>query len=313
MDKSILCAGAIVHDTLVLTDDDSGWGTNTLVDSIESYVGGNAATTSMALARLGSSVRVIGWTGDDAHGRFVRSQLEESGVDLRYVVSGEGPTAATVGLVRRDGQRRFLHRPGVSREAFPVSFNLEDVWAPDVHHLHLCSLYILQQLRSHAPALLRQAKEKGLSVSLDTNWDPLGRWLTDLEPCLPFVDYLLMNEDEMHMLTGTAEPEIGAAFMRERGVSTVVIKLGANGSYLLTADQEGRCRAFTVKVVDTTGAGDCFTAGFLDATLRGESLKDALRFANASGAWSVQQSGGIGSLRSRHQIESWLTTQAVQA
>lgn len=313
MRKTILCAGAIVHDTLVLTDDESGWGTNTLVDSIESYVGGNAATTSMALARLGSSVRLIGWTGDDAHGQFVRSQLKESGVDLRHVFSGEGPTAATIGLVRRDGQRRFLHRPGVSREAFPSSFNLEDVWEPDVHHLHLCSLYILEQLRIHAPALLRQAKEKGLTVSLDTNWDPLSRWLTDLEPCLPFVDYLLMNEDEMRMLTGTDEPESGAAFMREREVSTVVVKLGSRGSYFLTSHQAGFSPAFPVQVVDTTGAGDCFTAGFLDANLRGESLEDALRFGNAAGAWSVQKSGGIGSLRNRQEIAHWLTTQAVQA
>src|SRR5581483_2280205 len=117
----------------------------------------------------------------------------------------------------------------------------------------------------------------GLTTSLDTNWDPRGAWMEDLAPCLPGLDFLFMNEDESRMVAATP------ADILSRGVRTFVLKLGPRGCAVYTTDRMIVSPAFEVPVKDTTGAGDCFVAGFLAAHSRGASLDEAARFANAVG------------------------------
>lgn len=304
--KGIVCSGAVIHDTVVHPVEEPQWGTTTLVDTLEPHVGGNAANTSIALATLGTRVRVVGAVGNDEQGRFVLSALRRGGVETDALAVVNAPTAATVALVNSAGARMFLHRPGASAVAFsaPLDFPAERI--AGMSHYHLASLFILPNFRPHAPATLARARGAGLATSLDTNWDPRGRWMRDLAPCLPDLDYLFMNEDEARMATGTTDPTAAANAVLALGARAAVMKLGPRGCAIYTADHEVRCPAFDVDVKDTTGAGDCFVAGFLAARLRGASLEEAGQFGNAVGAFSVRCVGAATGVKGYEETESWM-------
>jgi sugar/nucleoside kinase (ribokinase family) len=298
--KAVICSGAVIHDTLVRPVEEPRWGTTTIVETIEQHTGGNAANTSIALATLGVPVRTMGAVGRDAQGRFVLDTLTRAGVDTRAVAELDAPTAATVGLVNAAGNRKFLHRPGVSAQAFSAPLDFPADLVEGKAHYHLASLFILPNFRPHAPATLARARAAGLTTSLDTNWDPRGEWMRALGPCLPGLDFLFMNEDEARMAGETP------AGILTRGVGTFVLKLGPRGCAIYTAAGETLVPAFEVPVIDTTGAGDCFVAAFLAAWLRGSSLEEAARFANAVGALVVQRVGASSGVLSYEETQAWM-------
>jgi sugar/nucleoside kinase (ribokinase family) len=298
--RGVVCSGAVIHDTLVRPVEEPQWGTTTIVETIEPHIGGNGSNTSIALATLGVPVRTVGAVGRDAHGRFVLDALRRAGVDTGAIAELDAPTAATVGLVNGAGNRKFLHRPGVSAQAFSAPLDFAPELVDGMAHYHLASLFILPNFRPHAPGSLARARAAGLTTSLDTNWDPRGRWMLDLGPCLPGLDFLFMNEDETRM-AGASPPDI-----LSRGVRTFVLKLGPRGCRIFTADAELTVPTFDVPVVDTTGAGDCFVAGFLAEWLRGSSFEEAARFANAVGALTVQQVGASTGVLSYEETREWL-------
>jgi sugar/nucleoside kinase (ribokinase family) len=298
--KGVICSGAVIHDTVVRPVEEPQWGTTTIVETIEPHVGGNAANTSIALATLGVPVRLMGAVGPDEQGRFVTSALRRAGVETDALSVVSAATAATVALVNRAGARQFLHRPGASAAAFSAPLEFASELLEGMSHYHLASLFILPNFRPHAPETLARARAAGLTTSLDTNWDPRGMWMRDLAPCLPDLDFLFMNEDEARMIGVDAKAVLAL------GVRVAVMKLGPLGCAIYTGEREVRCPAFDVPVKDTTGAGDCFVAGFLAAHLRGASLAEAGRFANAVGAFSVQCVGAATGVRSFQETESWM-------
>jgi sugar/nucleoside kinase (ribokinase family) len=304
--KGVICSGAVIHDTVVRPVEEPQWGTTTIVETIEPHVGGNAANTSIALATLGVPVRLMGAVGPDEQGRFVISALRRAGVETDALSVASAATAATVALVNRAGARQFLHRPGASAAAFSAPLEFAPELVEGMAHYHLASLFILPNFRPHAPETLARARAAGLTTSLDTNWDPRGMWMRDLAACLPELDFLFMNEDEARMATGSAEPIDAAKAVLALGARAAVLKLGPRGCGIYTGDREVRCAAFDVAVKDTTGAGDCFVAGFLAAHLRGASLAEAGRFANAVGAFSVQCVGAATGVRGFQETESWM-------
>jgi sugar/nucleoside kinase (ribokinase family) len=303
----ILCSGSIVFDTLARPVEAPRWGTTTLVETIECHAGGNGANTAIALAKLGTPVRLIGAVGADSQGRFVVDALRSAGVDTRGVLTVDSPTAATVVLINERGDRTFLHSPGAGALAFAESISVAGA-----AHYHLASFFVLPNFRDRAPEALRLAKLAGLTTSFDTNWDPQGRWMQDLAACLPHIDTIFINEDEARMTTGYTNPRDAACRLLAGGVKVAVMKLGSRGCAIITAHEQHFCPAFDVEVRDTTGAGDCFVAGYLAATTRGEKPAEAGRFANAVAAWSVQHVGGAAGVGSMEEIERWMETAAVR-
>lgn len=302
----VLCSGSIVFDVLVRPVSDSEWGTTTFVESLEFHVGGNGANTSRVLGALGTPVRLLGTVGRDEQARFVLEQFRGSGVDIRELRTVAQPTAATVVMVGADGQRKFLHRVGASGEAFRSPLEFTPELTEGMRHYHLASLFVLPRLRPHAPAMLAAARAAGLITSIDTNWDPLGRWMEDLGPCLPHVDMLFLNEDEARMLTGSSDPDTAGYALLEAGASIVIIKLGHRGCAVFSEATEVYCPAFEADVKDTTGAGDSFVGGFLAAHLRGFSLNDSARFGNAVAALTVQKIGAFAGIPRFRQVEEWM-------
>jgi sugar/nucleoside kinase (ribokinase family) len=289
--NACLVAGNIVVDTLVRPVTEIHWGTTQWVEAIAQRLGGNGANTSFALAMLGAPVRLMGCVGDDAAGEFALTELHRAGVDTQHVQRTAAATAATVALVHHDGRRALLHVPGASAEAF---LEVSRAWPEDAAHLHIANPYAVPHLRRHAPAMLRRAKERGWSTSLDCGWDARGEWNQVLDPCLPLTDLLFLNESEAEHLGDPPAP-------------VVVKKLGERGC----AVNGQRVPGFAVDAVDTTGAGDCFVAGFLAARQRGSTVMEAARFANAVGALSVSRLGSVAGVVSYSETEAWISRQPV--
>jgi len=276
------------------------------VEAIESHVGGNGPNTAAALAKLGAAAAAIGRVGCDAPGDWLLAALERLGVDSRGIRRDpQNATAITLVCVDGSGERRFLHHLGAN--AALTAADVSDEALRRARHLHLASHFALPALDGEpAASLLRRARAAGLTTSLDVCWDAHGRWLDLLRPCLRWTDLFLPNEQEAQALTGESEPRAMARRLHALGVATVVIKRAERGCYASGGEREWEVPAFAVPARDSTGAGDCFVAGFLYARRAGWEMERALRFACACGALCVQELGAVTALRSAAEIVAWM-------
>lgn len=298
----IIVAGNLVEDILVRPVERIEYGFTVWVDSIEHHLGGNGANTSYTLAKLGVPVRLRGAVGRDEAGDRVLRRLKDAGVDLAEVRRTDLPTATTVVLVAPDGSRSFLHAPGVSRTVFrePEEF------AETPGHFHLANIFSLPQMRRTGPETLARARRAGWTTSLDTGHDTRGEWMKVLEPCLEHVGMLFANEAEARRISAAEDLRSAARMFLDRGVQKVIIKRGREGCAVFHGSGEIWVRGYAVEPVDTTGAGDCFTGGFLAAIERGTALEGAALLGNACGALSASQMGSVSGLLGYAETTAWM-------
>ena len=295
----IYVTGNVVVDTLVRPADGlPEWGSTTYVDSIAMRLGGNASGAACAAAMMGAPARIAGMVGDDAQGRYARARLEECGVDTtRLAVNPRQPTAATVGLIHSGGERLFFHVSGASGVFSPADLSFEKEAVEGCAFFHYGSVFCLPAMRSRAAEVLRRAKAAGLTVSLDTDWDTEGQWAELIDPLCGLVDYFFVNTLEGRRLTGSSEPRGIAEHLRGRGAGVVIVKTGRRGCSVFHEGGGFASPALETRVVDTTGAGDCFCGGFLAGLARGECLEGAARLANAVAAHSIEAVGNTDGLK----------------
>jgi len=260
-------------------------------DELEMHSGGCANNTAIGLAKLGIDVGAVGRIGTDKFGDFVLQTLNDNHVDTRGVVrDAKTNTSVTFVTVASDGERSFLHymgSNGIFSEA-DVDFNL--IRASKI--LHVAGSFVMPKLDGEPTAhILRTAREAGVVTSLDTVWDTSGNWLKTLEPCLPHIDVFLPSIEEAKQLTGLDSPPDIARFLMDYGIHTVGLKMGDRGSYVRSGTEEFYVPAYEVDVVDTTGAGDAYVAGFLAGTVMGWDLKRTSELASAAGAACVTAIG----------------------
>ncbi len=309
----VLCFGNLVVDTLAgPIPGEVRWDATVWVDSLEQQIGGNGANTSFTLATLGVPVRLVGAAGDDSFGDFVVGRLAGAGVDVTHVARLRMATPVSIALVREDGARALLHRPGASTEAFAELPEMTAELVAGCQVFHLANPFSMPHMRAKSADALQRARKAGLFTTMDTGWDSRGEWIRAIGTSLPWTDLLFTNRDEARALTGCTEADRAAQALRGAGATTVVLKLGGEGC--LVADDEGTVHvpAFAVTAVDTTGAGDCFVGGFLAARLRGFNTREAARFANAVGALSVQRMGATAGLCGFDDTVAWMEAAASQ-
>jgi sugar/nucleoside kinase (ribokinase family) len=162
-----------------------------------------------------------------------------------------------------------------------------------VNHLHVSSYFLQQGLRADCRDLFRRASQRGITTSLDPGFDPAESWGSDLMDVLEFTDVFLPNEVELEAITKQREPAEALRSL-ENGRTAVVAKLGSRGAMSIDKGELVAVPAYHAGVLDTTGAGDSFNAGFLNAWLRGEPLLSAIRLGCACGALSTEGVGGTG-------------------
>ena len=270
-------------------------------------VGGGAANTASAMARLGARAAVLGVAGND--GDWLVHQLQGYAVETTFISRDSAePTAFTVALSTPD-DRSFLTYPGANR-GFPAALAAaaaEDRLRP-ARHVHLAFPPDL----ASAPALLASIRANGCTVSLDVGWHE--RWLKDarVRDVLPLLDFFFPNEVESHALTGEREPEKILRWFAAAGLTRVALKLGPRGAALLWDGEIHSAAPPAVTPVDTTGAGDCFNAGFLHAWLRGDPPAACLCAGNICGALSTQAYGGVAGVPDRSQFDRLLRTSSCE-
>ena len=297
---SVCVCGNIVFDILARPVDQLRWAATTLVETVSQQLGGNAGSTSYTLGKLGVPTFIVTLAGRDAQADAVIARLESAGVDTSRVMRIDAPTSVAISLVNRAGERALLYQLGAAAQNFP-SFPISGA-----AHFHLAAVYRMPHLRTAAPGLLRRARELGMTTSVDTQWDTEGEWMKVLEPSLPSTDLLFVNEDEARMLSGHADPESAARTLREAGAKTVCVKLGPRGCAVFAEDLAFHSPGFRVDGVDSTGAGDCFSAGYIAGLQRNLSHPEAARIANAVGALSVGQLGATAGVLTWEETLDWL-------
>lgn len=262
-----------------------------LVDEMELHSGGCALNTGIALSKVGIKVGVIGKVGCDAHGDFLITEMKKYNVNTSGVVRDKNvSTSATLVLVSEDGERSFIHYLGADGEFCEKDVNMNLIKKTKI--LHLAGFFVMPKFDGKPTLnILKKAKKLGITTSLDTVWDTHGRWMKLLEPCLPYVDIFLPSIEEAKRLTNKDRPEEIAKEFISYGIKKVALKMSDKGCYIRSENEEHFIPPYKVKVVDTTGAGDCFVAGFLAGEIWGWDLEKCGKFANVLGAQCVQSIG----------------------
>lgn len=274
------------------------------VDTMELHVGGCAANTGLALAKLGLPVAVIGKVGTDAFGDFLLHTLTQHGVDTRGILRTPTGTSSTMVMVHPDGERSFLHTVGANGEL--TADDIDWTIVGECGLFHLAGAFLMPKLDGEpASKVLQRAKALGLITCLDTTWDASGRWMEVLRPCLPYLDYIVPNYGEARELTGETEPDRIADALLDAGVGTAVIKMDVRGCFVKNRHEAFTLPAYPVEVVDTLGAGDCFSAGFLAGLAMGWELPRCAQLANAVGALCVTQLGATTGVRTLEETLKW--------
>jgi len=293
MSETVVTLGAHVLDILgrYVTHIPEGQG-SVLLDEIRLAPAGSAAGTAVGLAKLGLEVATVSAVGNDALGDVLLRALNGYGVDTSHVVRKYGvQTSASILLIRPNGDRPALHALGAN-----AVYSIDDVpWSliENAAHVHLGGNDSMRGLgRDGAAQILRRARDGGATTSMDILSEGSPKLLAILKPALPFVDWFMPNADQACKLTETSTAEQAAIQLLLFGVGGVVLTMGGDGSFLTTARERVHLPAHDINVVDTSGCGDAYCAGFIRGLRSGWPPAECMNLGNAAAALVAQ---GLGS------------------
>ncbi len=267
-----------------------------LLDEIRLTVAGTAAGTAVDLAKLGANVVTVGAIGKDELGNFIVDTMNRYGIRTDYLVRKDGvQTSATMLPIRHNGERPALHVLGANAQ-----FSLDDIpWdaLKSVDYLHFGGTYLLPKLDGAPMAeVLKFAKQHGVTTTCDILAVPREDMLGVILPSLPYIDYFMPGIEEAAMISGLPVEDTDAIveFFLARGLRYAVFTMGGRGSIIASRELPAPIRvpAFKVPVVDSTGCGDAYCAGFLVGLSKGWSLEQCGLLGAASAALVIT---GLGS------------------
>lgn len=264
-------------------------------------LGSSTAIFAANAAALGSKVCFAGLVGKDSFGQLVRESLRAKGVDTSYLMEGDTPTGATICMNYGEDRANLTYQGAMDVMGFD---DLNKELFETARHIHLSSLFMQSCLLRDIHKVLDKAAEKGITVSLDTQWDPAEKWALDYQSVLPKVTLFLPNEKELQALTGCGSLEEAIAAVLPYLGCAMVVKCGSKGSLLVRKDgSENFLPAYLNKnVVDAIGAGDSFNSGFISAFVRGFTLEECQMTGNLTGAINTTAAGGTGAFTSIEDI-----------
>jgi sugar/nucleoside kinase (ribokinase family) len=278
----LVCAGEAFEDLIFIgLARLPALGEEVKTDRFVSTIGGGAVITSVKAARLGMNTTLVSALSDHAVARLKRER-----VTITNLRRKNEPHAITAALSTGE-DRAFVTYNGVNVKLEERLARL--VPSLTANHLHLC---FYPHDCAYWTRTVHKLRARGITTSWDFGWnEPLSndRGLADLIDAL---DFVFVNEHEARLYTGEPTLEAAIPHWRRRQAITI-IKIGEAGAVWLAPDRDIHAEAPAVKVVDTTGAGDSFNAGFLVAWLRGKSPEQCLKAGNKAGADSTRKAGGI--------------------
>lgn len=289
-DFDIVVVGEINADLIIKGDVTPAFGqVEKLVEDATLTIGSSSAIFACGAARLGLKVAFIGKAGEDEFGRFMLRELQGRGIDTSGVVVDATIKTGLSVILSRGNDRAILTYLGTiaALRYDEIDLNL----LQRARHVHVGSYYLLDSLRTDVPKLFATAHSYGMTTSLDTNYDPKEQWAGGIHETLAHTDVFLPNEAELAGISGQAAVDTGLRQLGEH-VPLLAVKQGRDGATAWRSGQVTRQASFPVQVVDTTGAGDSFDAGFIYGYLNGYALDKTLQLAAACGALSTRAAGG---------------------
>ncbi|WP_181807982.1 carbohydrate kinase family protein [Streptomyces shenzhenensis] len=286
----VVTMGVHVLDVLVRPVDaiPEGQGA-TLVEDIRMTAAGTAGGTALSLAKLGATVQSAGAVGADATGDMLVQLLGRAGIDTGFLVRRtDTATSASVLPIRPNGDRPSLHLLGAN-----ITYGVDDVpWdaLAEATHLHLGGPELIGV--DAAARILHFAREHGVTTSVDLLAPGALGSFEQIAAALPYVDHLLPNDDQVLGFSGEDDLVAGAKKLVGAGAGLVAVTRGGDGALLVTAEGAEPVPAFETGVVDTTGCGDAFSAGFVYGMGLGRTAYDSAVLGNAVAALVAQ---GLGS------------------
>lgn len=292
--KRVTCSGIVVVDAL------SGplerypvprTLTQVVTKQLRFAPGGGACNTSSALARLGVPVSIFAKVGDDQNGQFARQEIAACGVETRHLLLAPGEqTPFTFVGIHPEGERTFIHTPGTNLTFCSDDLDVQALLDTEIFLYQDC--WVLPQLDGAPGAhLLATAQQCGIITAFDATWG-FGPQRDVLEIMAPHCDYLMLSIDDLQPIYPAMSPVTLAEYLLTLGAKTVILKMGKAGAFVAWEHGHALTPGYPATVVDTTGAGDCWDAGFLAAIAHGESLLDAVRIGHACAAFGIEAVGG---------------------
>ncbi|SDF37867.1 ribokinase [Terriglobus roseus] len=303
--KPIVVVGSINTDLVAVTKRMPATGETVIASDFQTHSGGKGANQAVAVARLGYPVRLIGRLGNDAFGDELRTQLQDAGVDITGVSTSDSVSGVALIVVSESGDNSILIAPGANSKVTPADLDANisilrgagivltqlEIPLETVDHLaRICA-------RENVPLILDPAPALELPPDIFQHI----AWLT---PNQTEAAFYLGDDDSK---SSSLPPAETAKVFLSKGCHGVVLKMGANGSYLSSQDGINKqVPAFPAKAVDTTAAGDAFNAGFATALMLGKSPLESASFAAAVAAISVTRRGAQPSMPSMDEVEAFM-------
>ncbi|MET8470631.1 ribokinase [Streptomyces sp. NPDC006422] len=293
----LLVVGSANADLVVGVDRRPGAGETVLGSDLATHPGGKGANQAVAAAKLGARTALLARVGDDGHGRLLRDSMEAAGVDTSGVLVGGAPTGVALITVDPSGDNSIVVSPGANGRLTP-----EDVRAAGELFANARVVSMMLEIPLETVAEVARSLADGARLVLNPSPPaPLP------DEVLAACDPLIVNEHEAKVIAGTdlgGEPEDWARQLLTLGPRSVVVTLGSEGALVADASGSRRVPAVKVKAVDTTGAGDAFTAALAWRLGTGASLADAAAYAAKVGAAAVTKEGAQASYPTADEVAS---------
>ncbi|MDH7563282.1 MAG: carbohydrate kinase family protein [Candidatus Bathyarchaeota archaeon] len=280
--------GALNVDKLFKVHRIAGAEEESFITSCVEASGGSAANTIVGLARLKCKVGFIGKVGSDREGKMLLDDLKREKVDTGGIVCAmHGRSGTVMGFVDEKGERALYIDSGVNDA---LNFNEVGVdYACRTRFLHLTSFVGDKPFKAQKK-LLTYIPEK-VKVSLDPGMCYARMGYAKLQPLIEKSFVVMPNLSELALIAGKSDYRESAAFLLQKGVAVVAVKLGAKGCYVTDGRESHLIKPFKVRVVDTTGAGDAFCAGFLYGLINNKGLYESGRIGNFVASRCIMEMG----------------------
>ncbi|GGX64257.1 ribokinase [Streptomyces minutiscleroticus] len=296
-DYDLLVVGSANADLVIGVERRPGAGETVLGSDLAVHPGGKGGNQAVAAARLGARTALLARVGDDAHGRLLLDAQRAAGVDTSGVLVGGAPTGVALITVDPSGDNSIVVSPGANSRLTPADLR-------DAQALLAASRVVSTQLEIPLETVVETVRNLAPGTRFVLNPSPPRELPREV---LAACDPLIVNEHEARVVLGGAAgggPEEWAAGLLELGPRSVVITLGAAGALVADASGTARVPSVAVEAVDTTGAGDAFTAALAWRLGRGEALAEAAGYAARVGAAAVTKEGAQASYPTAQEVDA---------
>jgi ribokinase len=287
-------------DVVIKVDAVPKAGESCLCHGVQQIPGGKGANQAIAAARLNCNTSFFCKIGDDAYGRTLHAALKKDGVNVEYVKIADAPTGIAYILLEQTGQNRIIVDAGANM-CYPAQDHVALEQAIERHDIILMQLEIPMETVTEA---IKIARRKNKKIIVDAG--PARKCSLSI---FEGIDIISPNETETEALTGIAVNNVedsikAASVFLNHGIKSVVLKMGSRGAMYIDKTRHQHFPPYQTKVIDTTAAGDAFSAALSTAILGGKNISEAIDFANKVGALTVSKLGAQPSLPLLADVEN---------